>query len=1116
DAFFDVSGTLLYPERITDGVYNLPGQTQYYGADANGSALVGALAGVGALQNIDSGCGPTGKLVRDAAALADPEIDYSDFDTDKDGVVDFFMVVYAGCGGNGASQLGAVACDNPSDAVPYDNIWPHSSSLEGSYSDPVTGLAGFVTDDQLKDLEGNPLWYTDTSYSTKTTVDKGDALKVFVRVGPYNVNPETAIDKASVISHEYGHSLGLPDFYSTGGRDTYGDWNLMATDKSQNMDAFSRQELGWVVPQVLTSGKTDVSNFKNSKFDTGSITWETPDGAPYTLKNGVDGIVRNSEMYVAKLPGRTLLDSSAFESGEKATPSHLWWSGSGNDFGCVPTGGRNLDIAIPGLRDLPKGTPIDLTFKSRWNIEWDYDYGFVLTTTDGGSTYTSHESEEGYTTSATGVPVGNPNQVGCLSTYDNGLTGSSGSYEAGTQDVDRLAGETPEPVFLTDSYDLTSLAGSDQGALRFSYATDPGLALPGWFIDDVVVTATVDGKDKVLFSTDFETSGQPGDDQIFNGGCKEDLTTASRCTLGWKYLQAGADSPQDHAYYLEMRDRSGFDFDGKGEIDRDAIGFEAGLSLVYTDEAHGYGNAGTDDPPAQSPLDATPTPGSSTPELNDAAFTPAETRRSFSDAKAKPHVDNYEDPSSESGNWTFDYDCLDFTVTSMSGQDAAAVSNLTGDVTFDLGAGCGDFNYGYEPEVVVPENVKPTAVATANPSSATTGQTVSFSGLGSTDDTTAIGDLDFSWDFGDGGSTKDASGATVSRAFNTAGTYQVTLTVTDAQGLNDKVTVPVTVTGDPVVNTAPSANASADPSTVDVGESVALSAAGSTDNETPNGIIYSWDFGDGGSTQDATGRDVDTTYDAPGEYDATVTVTDPEGLSDTATVTVTVNGVTPPVDTTDPTAVAKVSPQKVFVKRAVTLDASGSSDDTSASDDLTYSWSKGDGGDDVDATGEQATVKFTQPGRYTVTLTVTDEAGNSSTATKRVRVLRYVACKNGRVDRVGWKVKKDSDAIRNVYCKTVNKKRAKREITFTFSGQQLQVVHGKARKGGFAKVIIDGQARKKLNFRTKAAGSGITFRKVRTYGGLGSGTHTVRLVMKKKVKPKAKHHGYLEGFVVRR
>ena len=32
-------GTPLYPERITDGVYNLPGNTGYYGADANGSAV---------------------------------------------------------------------------------------------------------------------------------------------------------------------------------------------------------------------------------------------------------------------------------------------------------------------------------------------------------------------------------------------------------------------------------------------------------------------------------------------------------------------------------------------------------------------------------------------------------------------------------------------------------------------------------------------------------------------------------------------------------------------------------------------------------------------------------------------------------------------------------------------------------------------------------------------------------------------------------------------------------------------------------------------------------------------------------------------------------------------
>ncbi len=1110
DLPFSVAGTPLYPERITDGVYNLPGQTQYYGADSNGSAVIGGVAGVGALQNIDSGCGPTGKLVADAAALADPETDYSDFDTDKDGLVDFFMVVFAGCGGNGGSQLG-VCTDDPQDAAPYDNIWPHSSSLEGAYSDPVTKLPGYVTDDQLKDLEGFPLWYTDTTYTTKTRDDLGDALKVFVRVGPYNVNPETAIDKASVISHEYGHSLGLPDFYSTGTRDTYGDWNLMATDKSQNMDAFSRQELGWVVPRVLEPGTTQVSGFKNSKFDTGTITWQTPDGDAYTLEQGVDGTVHNSEMYVAKLPGRTLLETGAFDTGEKATPSHLWWSGSGNDFGCAPTGGRNFDLAIPALRTLPAGTPVELQFKSRWNIEWDYDYGFVLTTTDGGSTYTSNESNEGYTTSATGVPVGNPNQVGCLSTYDNGLTGSSGSYEAGTQDVDRLAGENPDPVFLSDSYDISELAGAQQGALRFSYATDPGLALPGWFIDDVKVVATVDGEDQVLYTTDFESSGKPGDPEVFNGGCKEDLAVATSCTKGWTYLQAGADSPQDHAYYLEMRDRSGFDFDGKGEIDRTAIGFEAGLSLIYTDEAHGYGNAGTDDPPAQSPLDAVPTAGSSSPNLNDAAFKPTTGRATFSDNSATPHIDNYLDPNSESGNWTFDYSCLDFDVTAMSGDDAAPVSNLTGDVTFNLGTGCGEFNYGYVPEVA-PVNTAPTAVATATPNPATTGQTVSFDGLGSTDAETP-NELDYLWDFGD--STAKTSGPTVTHAFLEAGTYDVKLKVTDLQGLQDTVTVPMTVTGETVENTAPTAKAKATPSNAEVSEQVELSAEGSTDAETPNSLTYVWDFDNGGTTSDATTRDVTTSYAEAGEYDAKVTVTDGQGLSDVATVTVTVTETGTTVDTTDPTAVAQVSPRKVFVDRPVSLDGSDSSDDTSASDDLVYSWSQGDGGSAVDATGETATVTYAEPGVYTVELTVADEAGNTATDTKKVRVLRYVPCSNDEVDRVGWKIKRGASSPRGGFCKTVGKRKAPHEVTYTFKGQALQILIGKASKGGFAKVLIDGKSKKQLNFRTKNAGQPIEFKRLRTYGKLGGGTHTVQLVMK-KTKPKAKHQGYVAGFVVRR
>ena len=762
--------------------------------------MVGSLAGVGALADIDSACGPTGKLVYDSAAIADPEIDYSDYDTDKDGVVDFFMVVFAGCGGNGASQLSVAGCAYPD--APYDNVWPHSSSLEFYYTDPETGLPGYTTDDQLRDLEDRPLYYAEASRSTMTTTPT--EWKVFVRVGPYNVNPETAIDKASVISHEYGHSLGLPDFYSTGNRDTYGDWNLMATDKSQNMDVFSRQELGWIVPEVLTPGqKTTVDGWSDSREDTHQVHWQRQDGTPYTLTGNE---MHNAKAYVAKLPGRQLIDPAKFDSGDKASATHAWWSGSGNDFGCTPTGGRNLDVAVPGLGDLPEGSTVQLDFKSLWDIEWDYDYGFVLTSTNGGESYSSQESENGYTTPASQ----NPNANSCQQTYGNGITGTSGSYNDGSEATDRLLGSYPESMFLADSFDISELAGADNGVLRFSYATDPGLARPAWFIDDLLVTATTPDGDRILLDTDLEGEGGPDDPRIYNGGCRENLTVAKSCSKGWNYVDSSTDSRADHAYYMELRDRSGFDKDGKGQNDRSDILFEPGLSLVYTDEAHGYGNAGTDDPPAQTPLDATPDPGNKSPELKDAAFTDAAGRELFSDSGAG-HTDNYVDPAQTEADsrypdadhpWRFQYDCLTFDILSMTGTAIGpdvADGDLTGDVVFDMGSGCGEFDYGYTSTTPSPPqppaNSAPTAKASATPNSVKVGKSVTLSAKGSADLETAAADLDYSWDFGDDDQTKDAAGSVARARYDEPGTYTATVTVTDPRGLTDTAQVEVVVGG---------------------------------------------------------------------------------------------------------------------------------------------------------------------------------------------------------------------------------------------------------------------------------------------------------------------------------
>lgn len=692
----DGSPLPTYTTRIRDGWYQLPGTTDYYGDDKYGSGVIGSLAGVGAIFDIDGACGPTAKTAYDAAVVADPEIDFNDYDTDKDGVVDFFEVIFVGLGGNGVSQLGCALTDpeqalNPDvcglgevpPAPSYDNVWPHSSSLEGTYTDPATGLKGYVSKDQLKDLAGRPLYYTNSTRTEMTT--KKTPYRVFVRVGPYNVNPESAFSKASVISHEYGHSLGLPDFYSTGSRETYGDWNLMAADKSQSMDVFSRQDLGWVVPRELPKGTSTVRGWKDSKIDTHTIHWVGGDGKPYVLK-GKD--VHNAQAWTVKLPAKRLVPAGALAG---ASPTHAWWSGSGNDFGCPANGGHNLDIALPGLKDVPAGTPVTVSFKSRWDIEWDFDYGFVLTgkpdRTGRVSQWTSHASQNNYTTPS----VLNPNTNGCQQTYGNGITGTSASAAAGTQMVDRVAGTYDDPTFVTDSYDISDLAGTG-GVLRFSYSTDPGLARSGWFIDDVVVKAG----SKVVYSSTFEKDGGPHAPMVYSGGCKEDTAVSAPCTTGWNWVSSSTISKADRGYYLEMRDRSGFDFNGKNQNDRDPIGFQPGLLLVYTDETRGYGNTGVDGAPAQSPLDVKPTPGDNTPNLDDAAFKEGD---SFSDIKG--HTDNYKDPTSKTGNWEFKNNCLAFTVTRLTGDGLGPDSgtgrggDLRGDVRFTRAKGCGRMDYGY-------------------------------------------------------------------------------------------------------------------------------------------------------------------------------------------------------------------------------------------------------------------------------------------------------------------------------------------------------------------------------------------------------------------------------------
>jgi PKD repeat protein len=145
-----------------------------------------------------------------------------------------------------------------------------------------------------------------------------------------------------------------------------------------------------------------------------------------------------------------------------------------------------------------------------------------------------------------------------------------------------------------------------------------------------------------------------------------------------------------------------------------------------------------------------------------------------------------------------------------------------------------------------------------------TGLDCSFDGSGSVDPDGSI--VAWSWTFGDGAT---ATGASAMHSYTAAGTYPVTLTVTDDKGATTTASRSVSVA--PVANKAPTAAATA---SCDVFV-CSFDATGSVD---PDGQIasYAWDFGDGSS---GTGVTASHTYPRSGSFTATLTVTDDAGAT---------------------------------------------------------------------------------------------------------------------------------------------------------------------------------------------------------------------------------------------
>lgn len=217
DYFRASSYGLFNPQFDVVGPYTLPQNMSYYGAnDSYGDDKK-----------------PTDMIV-DACALAYANgIDFSIYDTDNDGYVDNVFVYYAGY--------------NEAEGASTNTIWPHRWVV----------YPGENYDGSWASITFNDVTVYDYACTSEL---KGKTGANMCGIGTF--------------CHEFGHVLGLPDYYHTeDNKATLDFWSIMDAGSYSNdgktpptYSAYDRFFLGWLTPEELkTSEAKELKPISQSK-----------------------------------------------------------------------------------------------------------------------------------------------------------------------------------------------------------------------------------------------------------------------------------------------------------------------------------------------------------------------------------------------------------------------------------------------------------------------------------------------------------------------------------------------------------------------------------------------------------------------------------------------------------------------------------------------------------------------------------------------------------------------------------------------------------------------------------------------------------------------------------
>ncbi len=328
-------------------------------------------------------------------------------------------------------------------------------------------------------------------------------------VGKYTVQPENG--GVGVFTHEFGHDLGLPDLYDTsGGENGTGFWTLMSSgswmddgkdtigNKSSHMGAWEKFQLGWLNYEVAYAGKASDHKLGPMEFNT-----------------------KQAQGLFVVLPKKTVVSSI----GAPYAGSYYYYSSAGD----------NLNNFMYKSFNLAAGST--LTAKVKYNIELDWDYAYLVVSTDGGATWTGVPTNLSTTTNPNGQNFG------------YGITGVSSDW------VDLTA-------------DLSAYTGNV--LLGFRYWTDPNTGGFGFMVDDINITG---------FPTD---------------GAESDAGWTYKPTTGFHVTNGTEAALFNHYYVAEYRTYKGYDstlkvgpyFFGYGAVMPDYVDhfpYQDGLLINYWD-----------------------------------------------------------------------------------------------------------------------------------------------------------------------------------------------------------------------------------------------------------------------------------------------------------------------------------------------------------------------------------------------------------------------------------------------------------------------------------------------------------------------------------------------------